>query len=84
MSVPDNELIAEVNHGSTHCGVVLAHDAQWKTHSIWHQCEFDLRGKQSSIRLATISHLSVIFLSEEDVDVKPMIASWIAQQLPEC
>ena len=33
---------------------------------------------------ATISRLSVIFLSEEDVDVKPMIASWIAQQPPEC
>ena len=33
---------------------------------------------------ATISRLNVIFLSEEDVDVKPMIASWIAQQHPEC
>ena len=33
---------------------------------------------------ATISRLSVIFLLEEDVDVKPMIASWIAQQPPEC
>ena len=32
---------------------------------------------------ANISRLSVIFLSEEDVDVKPMIASWIAQQPPE-
>ena len=26
MSVPGNELIAEVNHGSTHCAVVLAVD----------------------------------------------------------
>ena len=34
--------------------------------------------------LATISRLSVIFLSEEHVDVKPMIASWIEQQPPEC
>ena len=33
---------------------------------------------------ATVSRLSVIFLSEENVDVKPMIASWIAQQPPEC
>ena len=33
---------------------------------------------------ATISRLSAIFLSEEDVDVKPMIASSIAQQPPEC
>ena len=33
---------------------------------------------------ATMSRLSVIFLSEEDVDVKPVIASWIAQQPPEC
>ena len=33
---------------------------------------------------ATINRLSVIFLSEENVDVKPMIASWIAQQPPEC
>ena len=33
---------------------------------------------------ATISRLSVISLSEEGVDVKPMIASWIAQQSPEC
>ena len=33
---------------------------------------------------ATISRLSVIFLLEEDVDIKPMIASWSAQQPPEC
>ena len=32
----------------------------------------------------TISRLSVTFLTEADVDVKPMIASWIAQQPPEC
>ena len=33
---------------------------------------------------ATISRLSVIYPSEEDVVVKPMIASWITQQPPEC
>ena len=33
---------------------------------------------------ATISRLSVIFLLEEDVDIKPMIASWSAQQPPKC
>ena len=33
---------------------------------------------------ATINRLSVIFLSKKNVDVKPMIASWIAQQPPEC
>ena len=31
-----------------------------------------------------LSRLSVIFLSEENIDVKPMIASWIAQEPPEC
>ena len=31
-----------------------------------------------NLRFATINRLSVIFLSEEDVDVKPMIASWIS------
>ena len=33
---------------------------------------------------ATMSRLSVIFLSKEDVDVKPAIAAWIAQQPLEC
>ena len=58
---------------------------QWRTHSIWHQCEFDLRGRQSSFCFAR-NHQSpeLTFLSEEDVDVKPLIASWIAQQPPEC
>ena len=33
---------------------------------------------------ATMSRLSVTFLSEEYVDVKPAIAAWIAQQPLEC
>ena len=32
----------------------------------------------------TISRLSVIFFSEEDDDVKPIVGSWIAQQPLEC
>ena len=33
---------------------------------------------------ATMSRLTVIFLSKKDVDVKPAIAAWIAQQPLEC
>ena len=29
---------------------------------------------------ATISRLTIIFLSEEDVDVKPLVTSWILKQ----
>ena len=99
MSVPDNELIAEVNHGPTQCGVVLAVDEALNgvlddnhllTMPNGKRIQFGINVNlifEAYLRFAspaTISRLSVIFLSEEDVDVKPTIASWITQQPPEC
>ena len=88
------------NHGSTHCGVVLAVDEALNSvlddnhlltmpngERIQFGTNVNLIFEADNLRFAspaTISRLSVMFLLEEDVDAKPMIASWSAQQPPEC
>ena len=63
----------------------LVHDAQMRAHSIWHQCECDLRDRQPSFCFARNHQLPERNLPlGGDVNVKPMIASWTAQQPPEC